>query len=66
MTSLNLTVHQGGCWKPIFCFQKVTLPLKFVVSPLPTDPGLFSACTLCLPEAALAQKLVAEWGKVWI
>ena len=27
--------------RPFFCFQKVVLLEKLVVSPLPTDPGLF-------------------------
>ena len=39
----DLTLHQAGCLKPFFCFQKVTLQLKFVVSLLPTGHGLFSA-----------------------
>ena len=54
-------------------FLKVALVLKFVVSFLPIDPGLFSAHTPCLPELATAaafrkvnKERAAEWEEVWV
>ena len=49
--------HQASCWKPLFCFPMVALPLKIVVSPLPADPGLFSVHTPCLSKLTLTSAL---------
>ena len=54
-----------------FCFQKAVLLQKLVVSPLPTDPSLFSKHTSCLLEPPLphhiwdcVQDASAEWGEL--
>ena len=56
---------QSGYRKPFFFVSwKVVIQLKFIVSPLPKDPGLFSEITPCLPEfvfTVLLQSTPQEW-----
>lgn len=65
---------QSGYCKPFFFVSwKVVIQLKFIVSPLPKDPGLFSELTACLPEFVFTvslentpQELATEWWEVWV
>lgn len=72
--SFNVFSHAynsvGWLLETFLLLQKVALQLKFVVSSLPTDTGLFSEHTPCLPELALTsvlgnmhKELAAEWGR---
>lgn len=61
--SLYLFSHPAEC--PSFVFLKVALHLKFVVFPLPIQPGLLSEWVPCQPDFALT----AAWnhpGSKWL
>ena len=44
-------------------FLKVAPQLKFIISPLPIDPGLLSEWAACLPELALTAALGSHPGR---
>lgn len=57
-------------WEIYFVFPKIELQLTIGFSPLPTESGLYSACTSCLPELALTaafgnvhKKPATEWKR---
>lgn len=58
---LQHTISVAGSFS--FVFLKVILQLKFVVSPLPANSGLFSVCAPFLPELA-DRDPTAELGEV--